>query len=65
MDCLSFGISKFMYDSKLPLQEPIPQRLFSFPRSPVVGIHGGGRVHHLMKGASEGVEELMVCLEKL
>lgn len=32
---------------------------------PVAGIHGGGRVHHLMKGASEGVEELMVCLEKL
>ena len=31
---------------------------------PVAGIHGGGRVHHLMKGASEGVEELMACLEK-
>ena len=32
---------------------------------PVAGIHSGGRVHHLMKGASEGVEELMACLEKL
>ena len=31
---------------------------------PVAGIQGGGRVHHLMKGASEGVEELMACLEK-
>ena len=31
---------------------------------PVAGIHGRGRVHHLMKGASEGVEELMACLEK-
>ena len=34
------------------------------PKS-VAGIHSGGRVHHLMKGASEGVEELMACLEKL
>lgn len=30
---------------------------------PVSGIHEGGRVHHLMKGASEGVEELMECLK--
>ena len=33
MDCLSFETSKFIYDSKLPLQEhPFPQRQFSFPR---------------------------------
>ncbi len=30
---------------------------------PVSGIHEGGRVHYLMKGASEGVEELMECLK--
>ena len=31
---------------------------------PVAGIHPGGRVYHLMKGASEGVEELLALLKK-
>ena len=39
MDCLSFRISKFIYNQKLPLQEqPFPQRQFSFPR-PAPEVH--------------------------
>ena len=43
---------------------PYHAPIYVIDPKPVAGIHGGGRVHHLMKGASEGVEELMACLEK-
>ncbi len=44
----------------VPAQAPI----YVIDPKPVTGIHSGGRMHHLMKGASEGVEELQVLLKK-
>ena len=44
----------------VPARAPI----YVIDPKPVAGIHSGGRVCHLMKGASEGVEELVGLLKK-
>ena len=43
---------------------PAKAPIYVIDPKPVTGIHSGGRVHHLMKGASEGMEELLALLKK-
>lgn len=43
---------------------PSQASIYVIDPKPVKGIYSGGRVHHLMKGASEGVEELVALLKK-
>ena len=43
---------------------PAHAPIYVIDPKPVAGIHSGGRVCHLMKGASEGVEELVGLLKK-
>ena len=43
---------------------PAKAPIYVIDPKPVAGIHSGGRVHHLMKGASEGMEELLALLKK-
>ena len=43
---------------------PAKAPIYVIDPKPVTGIHSGGRVHHLMKGASEGMEELLTLLKK-
>ena len=44
----------------VPARAPI----YVIDPKPVAGIHTGGRVCHLMKGASDGMEELLGLLKK-